>query len=144
MGYTTDLLEGLAEHLAGAGIGVWDTDAAYTAAQVGIVLDVVPQDPPGVIVLSGYSVTDDPSLSDTVTGVQIRTRAGSVDPRPTDDIADQIFDQLHGAQDLDLNGIRVQLARRTSWTPLGPDQNRRHERSDNYYLTTHRPSPHRQ
>lgn len=143
MGYTTDLLTGLAELLASKGIGVWSPDAAYTAAQTGIVLDVVPQSPAAVIVLSGYSVTDHPTQADTVTGVQIRTRTNSQDPRPTDDLADDIFDELHGLHDVVIGGISVQQIRRTSWTPLGPDRGQRHERSDNYYLETWRPGPNR-
>lgn len=143
MGYTTDLLTGLAQLLAAEGIGVWNTDAAYTDAQTGILLDVMPSTPDNVIVLSGYSVSDDPVHADTTTGVQIRTRTGTPDPRPTDDLADSIFDLLHGAQDLTLGGVRVQQARRISWTPLGPDQTRRHERADNYYLDTWRPAPNR-
>lgn len=143
MGYTTDLLTGLAEHIAGAGIGVWRTAGAYAADETGIVLDVVPQSPDNVIVLSAYSVSDDRVHADSVTGVQIRTRTEGQDPRPTDDLADDIFGLLHGASGLTLGGVAVQLVYRQSWAPLGADQNQRHERSDNYYLETWRPATHR-
>ena len=143
MGYTTDLLTGLAQMLDAEGIGVWQPDGLYAADQVAIVLSVVPQSPDAVIVLSSYSVTDDPIQADSITGVQIRTRSAGQDPRPTDDLADSIFDLLHGAAGLVLGGIKAQLVYRSSWTPLGEDQNRRHERSDNYYFETYRPAPRR-
>lgn len=143
MGFTTDFLTGLAEQLAAAGIGAWSTTAAYTAAQTGIVLNVVPQAPDAVIVLGGYSISDDSAYGDTVQGVQVRTRTAGLDPRPTDDLADQIFDLWHGRHDFLVASRRVVLAERTSWTPLGADGSRRHERSDNYAFTVHRPSPYR-
>ncbi len=143
MGYTTDLLIGLAQILAADGIGVWHTDGTYADNATGIVLNVVPQSPAAVVVLSTYSVGDDPIHADSVTGVQIRTRTPGEDPRPTDDLADAIFDLLQGAADLNLGGVAVQLVWRQSWTPLGADGNRRHERSDNYYLQTWRPGPNR-
>lgn len=143
MGYNTDLLTGLAEHLDDLGIGTWSVSGAYAADVTGIVLSVIPQSPAAVIVLSAYSVSDDTTLSDSVTGVQIRTRTAGQDPRPTDDLADSIFDALHGATGLVFGGIRVQQMWRQSWSPLGPDENQRHERADNYYLQTWRPSPHR-
>lgn len=143
MGYTTDLLTGLAQHLAANGIGTWSTAGTYSATQTGIVLRVVPQSPDAVIVLSDYSITDDPSLSDTVTGVQIRTRTAGADPRSTDDLADRIFDLLHGVTGLVLGTVKTQAITRESYLPGGRDANERHERTDNYYVQTWRPSPHR-
>lgn len=143
MGYTTDLLTGLAEHLAANAIGTWNPTGVYTSGQTGIVMRVVPQTPDAVIVLAPYSVADDPTLSDSITGVQVRTREPGADPRPTDDLADSIFNLLHGAQGLTWGGVKVQLVTRENYTPLGQDANERHERSDNYYVHTWRPSPHR-
>lgn len=144
MGFQTDLLTGLAVHLAGSGIGVWSPTGAYTAGQTGIVLATVPAAPDSIITLTGYGVTDDPSLSDSVQGVQVITRARGGDPRPTDDLADLIFDRLHGATGLTLStGVRVVHCLRRSQVSLGQDGNRRWQRSDNYYLTVHRPSLHR-
>lgn len=143
MGYTTDLLTGLAEHLAANGIGTWSTTATYTDAETGIVLKVVPQSPDSVIVLTDYSITDDPALSDSVTGVQIRTRTGGTDPRTTDDLADSIFNLLHGARGVALGPVSTQLISRESYLTGGRDANDRHERTDNYYIHAWRPSPHR-
>lgn len=144
MGYTDDLLVGLAQLLAeDPAIGVWKPDEPYADDEVGIVLGRLPQSPDAGIALAAYSVTDDPVHADTTTGVQIRLRTASEGSGPTDDLADLIYDRLHGRWAFELNGIRVQWARRTSGAPLGVDQNQRRERSDNYYFDTWRPAPHR-
>ena len=142
MGFTTNLLNGLGAHLAGQAIGTWSATGVYSSGQTGIYLKVVPASPDAVIVLNTYPVSDDPSLSDSSIGVQIRTRAG-VDPRTVDDTADAIFDALHGLAALTLGAIRVQQVRRTSYAQLGTDSNGRHERSDNYRFDLWRPSTHR-
>lgn len=144
MGYQRDLLEGIAQLLAAEGVGSWNPNGFYTADQTGIILRTVPSTPDRVIVLATYPVTDDPSLSDSVTGLQVITRWGGADPRPTDDLTDAVFDSLHGRTGVDLaTGIRVVEALHRSGTTLGQDQNQRWRTSSNYYLTTHRPSPHR-
>jgi hypothetical protein len=89
-------------------------------------------------------VSDDPSLSDSVTGLQVVTRAAGQDPRPTDDLTDDVFDVLHGAHGVDLaTGIRVVEALHRSGSTQGQDENGRWRFASNYYLTTHRPSPNR-
>lgn len=144
MGYRTDLLTGLAQHLAAAGVGTWNPNGVYTSAQTGIVLGAVPPSPDRVITLTGYGVTDNPTHADTVTGVQVRCRWAGADPRPVDDLADQVFDLWHGAGPLTLlTGVRVLLLERRSSASLGQDGNARWSRADNFYAHTHRPSPHR-
>lgn len=143
MGHTTDLLTGVAEHLAAQGVGTWRTTGVYAATETGIVLGLLPPSPDNVIALTGYSVSDDPTLSDGVMGVQVRTRTKGLDPRPTADLADAIFDALQGLGDVVLGGVRVQIVTRQSWVPLGADANGRQQRSDNYYATAHHPSSHR-
>lgn len=143
-GYTTNLLTGLAQHLAAAGVGVWNPAGVYTAGQAGIVLGAVPPAPDRIITLTGYGVTDDPTLADTVTGVQVRCRWAGADPRLVDDLADQVFDLWQGSGPLTLStGVRVLLLQRRSSTSLGTDGNGRWSRADNFYVTTHRPSTHR-
>jgi hypothetical protein len=144
VGYRTNLLTGIASLIDSAGLATWRSSGSYTAAQTGIVLGTVPSTPDRIVTLTGYGVDDDPTLSDTTTGVQVRARWGGQDPRPVDDLADSIFDLLHNAGPLTLpTGIRVVQIHRQSSTPLGQDTNARWSRSDNYYVTTHRPSPHR-
>jgi len=141
--FTIDLLFGVAEFIADAGIAVWRPDGPYVASdQVPIALRSVPAAPDRVLTLSSYGVDDEVELTDTTQGLQVRSR-GTTDPRTVDGPPDAVFDVLHGLRGVDLNGVHLVLARRVSWTPLGADQNGRHERSDNYHLRVIRPSAHR-
>lgn len=143
MSFTGDLLDGLAAFLAGAGAGTFRTDgSAYLAGETAIVFAAMPQAPTRAIVLSTYPVTDDPSLSDSVVGVQVRCRGGA-DPHDVESIADSVFTVLHGKTAFNLGPVRVVEALRNSGVPLGRDDSNRWEHSDNYYLTVHRPSTNR-
>lgn len=144
-GYQRKLLTGCAQWFADASLGTWKSDgSAYGAGDTGIVLRTITQAPDRLIVLSTYSVDDDPALSDTVTGLQVVTRWGGSDPRFTDDLTDAVYDLVHGAHDFDLTtGIHVVEALLQSGITLGQDANNRWRTSSNYYLTTHRPSPNR-
>lgn len=143
-GYQTNLLTGVAVLLDAASVADWDAGGQYESGDTGIVLRTIPQSPDAIVALSTYVVSDDPSLSDTVTGLQVLARAGGQDPRTVDDLADAIYDQLHGLHDTLLStGIHVIECLRRSGTPLPQDDLHRWSRSDNYYVTTHRPSPNR-
>lgn len=142
--FDTAVLEGFAQLLEDAGAGTWEPTGAYAAAVTGIILSTLPQSPDRVIVLASYGVTDDPSLSDSVVGLQVTTRWGGQDPRPTGVLAARVFDALHGLHGVDLStGVHVTQCLRQSWTPLGTDANSRHRTSQNFYVTVHRPSLHR-
>jgi hypothetical protein len=132
-------------HLAAGSLGAtWNTSGAYTVLQTGIVLGNAPQSPDRIITLTAYGVSDSPNLSDSVQGVQIRTRWGGQDPRPVDDLDDAIFNLLHGRTALALTtGVTVVQCLRQSTTTLGQDANGRWMRSSNYYLDVHRPSTYR-
>lgn len=142
-GYTTQILTGIAERLAAAGIGVWRPSGVYQADETGIVLGTVPTSPDRVIVLTGYDVDADPGLTDTVSAVQVRTRGGP-DPRDVGDLADAVREALDGLQPGRLGTVPVSLIWWQSGAVLGQDANRRHERSDNYYLNAHRANPHKE
>jgi hypothetical protein len=148
-GHVVNLLEGLAAHLAAGGIGAtWSTSGAYTALQTGILLGSVPQAPDRIITLTAYGVADDPALSDSEIGVQVRCRWGGADPRPVQDLDDAIFALWHGKTNLVVGtgpaAITVVQLLRLSQTSLGQDENRRWSTSSNYLVTTHRPSANRQ
>jgi hypothetical protein len=140
--FTGSLLDGLAHHLATAGIGLYQPGTAYRDSDTGITLAAMPDTPTRVVVLTAYGDSDDPSLSDSEIRVQVRCRAGT-DPREVHTLADQVFDLLHGACSYNLGTVRVVQSYRTSSAPLGMDTHYRHEHSDNYRLTVWRPSPHR-
>ena len=143
-GFQTNLLTGLAVYLQDADLGVWSTSGAYTAKQTGIVLGSTPQAPDNCITLNAYAVDDSPALSDSVIGVQIRCRWGGTDPRPVDDLADAIFDLLHGLTAVRLStGVFIVQCLRNSAASLGQDGNNRWNNTSNYYFTVHRPSTNR-
>jgi hypothetical protein len=144
-GFQSDLLTGLAVHLAAGSIeATWNTSGVYTALQTGIVLGLVPQAPDRVITLTAYGVSDSPNLSDSTLAVQVRTRAEGADKRKVDDLDDSIFNLLHGKTALLLTtGVMVVQCLRQSATTLGQDANGRWMNASNYYLTCHRPSTNR-
>lgn len=143
------LLRGLAMHLQANGIGVWKESGSYSAAEIGITLHAVPQQPDGIITLSAYGVDDDPALSDSIEGVQVRVRRGGANPTPTNDLADRIFNLLHGAHDFRLPspdddpGVWVVQCLRRSHVSGGQDQNNRWSDLQNFYITVHYPSANR-
>jgi len=142
-GFQTDLLTGLAVYIAAGGIEA-TYSPTYTALQTGIVLGDVPQEPDRVITLTAYGVSDDPSLSISVLGVQIRCRADGRDKRKSDDLADAIFNLLHGVTHLTLStGVHITQFPRQSHASLGQDANNRWSNVQNFYAHCHRPSTHR-
>jgi hypothetical protein len=145
-GFQANLATGLAVYLAAAGIGAtWDPTSAYTDLQTGIILGKIPTTPDRIITLSVYGVEDDPDLSDSVLGVQVRCRWPGEDIRLVDDLADSIFMLLHGKTDWPLAvGIYiVQCLLNSGPVSLGQDANNRWSNSQNFYCTVHRPSTNR-
>ncbi len=143
-GFETNLLTGVAQLLVGAGLGVWRDTGVYAASETGITLDTIPQSPDQVITLSDYAVSDDPTLSDSVVGIQVRTRGAGQDPRPVKDLDGAIFNVLHGLGGVTLaGGVHVVSMVRRSGASLGQDANNRWMRSSNYYATVWRPSANR-
>lgn len=144
MGFTSDLFVGIAQRLDADDVAVWKPTGVYLNNEVGIVLGVPTQQPPSLVALAAYNNIDDPALSDSTVMLQVRTRAAGADPTPADDLADAVFNSLQGLHGATVNGIRIVYSRRTSSYPLGVDGSGRQERTDNYDLTVHRPSAHRE
>jgi hypothetical protein len=141
--WTTNLITGIAELLAAAGVGEWrPSGPAYTADEVGILMRAIPQQPDRVITLSPYPVTSPVGMADIVQGVQVRCR-GTTDPRVCEDLADTTFDLLDSASRLTLGGVSVVQIYRQSYTSLGQDGNGRWESSSNYYVEAMRPTVNR-
>ena len=144
MGFQSDLAVGFADLLATAGVGTWRSSGAYPSGETGIYLRVLPQTPARVVVLSVYPVDDDPTLSDSVTGLQVVTRWEAADPRPNDDLADLVFDALQNLPRTELStGLVVTDCFRRSGSTMGQDANQRWRTVQNFYVTAHRPSTHR-
>lgn len=142
MSYTADLLAGVATHLDTTGVATWRPNGAYVDGDVPITIAGLPDTPDQAIALTYYTVTDDPSLSDSVAAVQVRCRGGA-DPRDVLGLDDGVFEQLHGLTDAQLGTVHIVECLRNSSTPLGRDSTGRWEHVSNYYLTLWRPSAHR-
>ena len=118
----TDVADALADVVQSA------TGATVTVGAVAPAAD-------GGIALTLSGVGDDARQSMRRLMCQIRIRGAEQDQREPDVLAGAVFDVLHGARELPTAGQSV-IAHiyRVSWVSLGRDQNRRWERSDNYYL----------
>jgi hypothetical protein len=144
MGFTADLLAGVAGLLAGQGVGAWRPDGIYGDGDVGIYLGVVPQSGGRLITLTCYPRGDDPALSDSMVGLQVRARSSGRDLREATDLADRCFDALQALAGVVLpTGVRLSYVGRLSGAPMGVDEHGRWEHADNYQLAAWRPSPHR-
>lgn len=143
MGFTTDLLAGVAQLLDVDGVAKWDPAGVYAVTDVGIVIGPPSQSPPSLVALAVYNSSDDPAASDSTVFLQVRTRAPDDDPRKADDLDDGVFNSLQGLR-ATINGIRVVYGKRNSSSPIGVDDTGRQERTSNYELMVHRPSTHRE
>ncbi|GAA0371781.1 minor capsid protein [Streptomyces blastmyceticus] len=141
MSYTSDLLDGLARLLHEHGVGTYRPEGTYAPGETAITIATTPPAPDRVICLAAYPVTDSSALTDTTTGVQIRTRAGA-DPREVDTLDDLVFSILQGAGPFLFGSVRVQLISRASGAPIGADASGRMERTSNFYVRAHRAHPH--
>lgn len=140
MATTADVLLGLAEHLADAGLGTWRDTGLYAKTETGILIGTVPATPDRVIVLTAYPVTRE--LDGTaLQGIQVRTRAPGL-PTAVADLDEAIYAQLQGREDLILRGTPVSLIEWRSGAPLGRDGDGRTEHSANYYAHLGMPTAH--
>ncbi|AXA97587.1 minor capsid protein [Microbacterium sp. PM5] len=135
MASTKELLTGIAEFLAGAGVGLtWNPAGIYTSAQTGILVKRMPDNPDRVVTLTLVPTADDPLMPLGSKMLQVRGRGARNDPLDVDDLLDPIFDVLHGRTNWLIGSqVIVQCLRRIS-APMGEDGNYRTERADQYYL----------
>ncbi|MEV1003402.1 minor capsid protein [Nonomuraea sp. NPDC050202] len=142
--FSRALLNGLAQLLAGRGVGVWNPVGKYTASELALTIGGLPAVPDTAISLAVYGTGgDDLGSGDSTVLVQLRMRAKS-DPRDASDYADAVFSVLHGLTETRLaSGVLVLLARRTVVAPPSRDSSGRWERADSYELMVHWPTPQR-
>ncbi|MEU5838775.1 minor capsid protein [Streptomyces diacarni] len=140
MPYTSALTEGLAQLLAAGGLAVYRPSGIYEPGEHGLVVGVMPDNPDRCTVLLPYPV-EDTDMTDAITAVQVRMRAGR-DPRPLLDFSDDLFALLHQRRHYELGGVHVALSWRQSEAWIGQDTHGRLERTANYYLRTTRSAPH--
>ncbi|MDF5756659.1 minor capsid protein [Spongiactinospora sp. TRM90649] len=146
MAFSRDLLTGLAEFLAAHDVADWNEDGYYASGQVALTIGGLPPSPDRAISLAVYGAGregDHATQADSVMQVQARIRGGT-DPRLTDDLADAVFDRLHGLSEVELpTGIWLYQAQRRIVAPLDRDSSGRWGRADSYELSVLRPSSHR-
>jgi hypothetical protein len=143
----TDLLVGIAEQMAAAGVGTWnglDGVAAEAGGLPAIVLRELPSSPDFVIALYEYRLGADARLSDTLIGVNFRVRSGTRSPTPAAAAAGRIFLALHALGRFRLapgsdHELRITDMYWQSEADIGPDGNGRPERSINYYVQVNQP-----
>lgn len=148
--FADDLVTGFAMHLDALGVGVWRPDSPYEAGEIAISLAGVPQKPHQTITLSAYDVDNDPSLSHSTMGLQVRTRGLPGAVANVTGIASPLFDQLHGSHGFRLPtppgataGVWVVQCLLRSSVSGGQDGNDRWSYIQNFYVDVHRPSIHR-
>jgi len=139
---TVDLVTGVAEYLAAQGVAEWKPNGGYTSDERGIFILAVPTSPDQVATLTTYPVDIGYGTTDVTVGLQVRTR-GTRDPRTLMRLRDSIFTALDGLAHTELNGVPVAQIHWQSGGVLGLDANQRPEHTDNYYIQTAWPSPHR-
>lgn len=124
------LLTGLAEYLDDNAIGTWRATGAYTASEVGIVIETNPQAPPQVISVWQYGAGEASAVADMdEVRVQLRFR-GTANPGVSRGRAQSAYDLLHGASFLTLpDGTVCESILGVQGGPvsIGQDGNGRHE-----------------
>ena len=109
---------------------------------VPIYIDRWPESPDDAVTITDYTVDDSPALSDSTIGVQVTIRSRDLDR--VKGISSDLFALFHGRWGGKVGTVTLVTARRASGTNTGQDSNDRQGRVENYYLTVHRPSTHRQ
>ena len=144
MSLANDLMSGVAQLLATAAVGTWQAIGSYAdGTDRPIFVRASPATPHRAITVSHYPVRQESWTTDSIEGIQIINRGPQDDPRPADDDADAIRAALDGLEHVMVGGHHVSLILWQSGAPLGRDDNRRFEVSQNFYLYTTRPGPNR-
>jgi hypothetical protein len=137
--WTRDLIDGMARHLAAAGVGVYRESGIYGTNEVAITDTSLPL-VDRAVTLTAYDTADSDRVPDVTVMVQVRTR-GRDDPREVADLDDAVYEALHGLRTRHWGTATVLLIRRDSAAVLGPDSQGRHERTSNYIVRALRPLP---
>ncbi len=144
MSWTSDLLIGLAEHLAAQGAGTFNHGAVYASGQTGIYFAVMPpgdETDPGwdrAIVLTDYDPNGGNNSGDVAPRVQVRCRGVRNDPLSAINLAAAVRDAIDGLTHVTWDSVEVSGINHISGVPMGTDKNDRHERSDNYDIQARR------
>jgi len=140
--FTSDLLTGLAQYLADAGIGVtYRTSTPYLATETGVFFGLYPTSPDRCVGLNPYAPTDEPKVALSHIRVEVALRGIPNDSLDVHDLGDAVFYVLQGAEDMTFGTAHVVQVLRVpgSSNPGGVDANKRSMRSDSYSLDVDTP-----
>lgn len=140
MSFTTELVHGIAAVSADESDGLltFRPSGSYLTGEIGLYRVVLPEEPPNVVAITLYPLTDLASSGDPVYGVQFRYRATS--NATLDEIEDALMSSWSRRGGGSLGTVRLVQSVWSSGASLGQDANDRLVRSVNYYFTVHRPS----
>lgn len=136
----TDILTGLAEQLHADAVGVWNPSGTVAEDGVAIALRATPPAPDRVITITEYLTDTKPGLTDSLLTVNFSIR-GTTDPNEAARIENLVYLSLQGRTGELPNGTRITQMWLQSATRVGPDANRRHVRSANFYVQFNRAHP---
>ena len=88
--------------------------------------------PHRAVAFNCYAATDEAKVALTRLRVQVMVRGIENDSLDAGDLADSIFDRLHGLENLWFGGVHLVQCFRISRVPLGIDTAKRTTRADNY------------
>jgi len=134
---TADVLTGVAQLIASAGIATWNPAGTYTVSQTGILMKIMADGtgvPDRVVVLNLVPLTDEISNPLGRSMLQVAGRGLRNQPLDVDALMDPIFDLLHGRTGDMFGSVTVVQMFRTSSVPMGEDALTRSERADKFYL----------
>jgi len=146
MGFTTNLLTGIAELLHAENVGRWipqGSGQSFALTDTAIAIDSLGASPDKGIALTLYDV-EHAATTDSVMGLQCRVRGNPKDRTAAKDILDRIFDTLHDLEHTTIGGVPVVRIWWQSGANLGPDTLNRPEHTANYYLQITRTGTHRE
>lgn len=141
MSFTADLLTGLAQYLAGAGIGVtYRPTATYLAGETGVFFGLYPTTPDRCIALTAYATFDQPKIALSKIRVEIALRGAANNSLDVDDLGDSVFNALQGIEHQQFGTAHVVQALRVISAATGVDDAKRSQRSDSYAFDVNVPA----
>jgi hypothetical protein len=137
--WESDLLVGLAQNLAGQGVGVYSPGAPVASTDTLILFGELPTSPDRCIALTLYASRDEPVQNLSTVRVQFMFRGAANNTLDVGDLAASVFGVLQGVTHRDYGTAHAVDCLRVSTVPLGMDGNKRMTRADNYEIPVNTP-----
>lgn len=137
MSVTEDVLVGYANIIAAAGLATFNPSGVYQVTDTALLFKILSDGatfPDRAVVLNLIPLTDDISIPQGRSMLQVVGRGLRNQPVDVDRLMDPIFDLLQGRRNDIFGQTVVDQIYRTSSIPMGEDAMVRTERADKYYL----------